>query len=121
MFRRYLMGKNIVMLLFVLFTFMFATQISAEGNREIMDAHSENGLACADCHLTDTPEKKPKSSTCFDCHIDYPSVAELTAELRPNPHNSHQGELRCTYCHSPHGNEKLYCNECHELTDYKFK
>lgn len=105
------------------FIFIAAAAISSQAEEQyiIKETHKEAGLSCADCHMTDKPEKKAKASVCIDCHESYQVVAERTKSLKPNPHDSHQGELRCTYCHSSHGEDKLYCNQCHELNDYKFK
>ena len=86
---------------------------AAQQTNTISGKHLEQDLSCADCHNTDTPEKRPPVSSCYGCHGEYPDVAELTADMEMNPHNSHQGEIRCTLCHTSHKPPVLYCNECH--------
>lgn len=103
----------LVILLFSVAVAAFAADMTVD------EAHE--GLSCADCHNTDTPVKRPPVSACLACHDSYAAVAERTKRFSPNPHDSHQGELRCSLCHSPHKEDKLYCNECHDLQIYKFK
>jgi len=91
----------------------------AQGAGELRGAHSEAGLACVDCHGTDTPDKKAPASACMTCHADHKGeVREYTnngIKVKVNPHASHQGDLRCTLCHKIHSPSKLYCNQegCH--------
>ncbi|PLX68825.1 MAG: hypothetical protein C0603_05890 [Denitrovibrio sp.] len=80
-------------------------------------------LACADCHGTDAPVKRAKTSVCKTCHEDHEGEEKVYlnngAEVEVNVHKSHQGELRCTLCHNIHKPSKLYCNQdgCHAFDD----
>ena len=93
--------------------FAFATDV-----KKLDAAH--DGFDCIDCHQTENPTKRPPVAGCLECHESYEAVAERTAQFSPNPHASHQGEIRCSQCHKPHSEDKLFCNECHDLQIYKF-
>ena len=51
---------------------------------------------------------------CLRCHRSYTSLAEKTANLDPNPHSSHLGEVDCTLCHKAHKTSEVYCTQCHQ-------
>jgi cytochrome c nitrite reductase small subunit len=51
---------------------------------------------------------------CTKCHISEQHVATLTDFLPRNPHDSHNGELPCSTCHTSHGAQIDYCAECHD-------
>ena len=88
---------------------------------DLKDRHATLGLECTSCHgQTDKP-RKPTTKACLTCHESNAKLAESTAKLEPNPHKSHLGELRCTYCHASHGEGKIYCNECHQFPQLKLK
>ncbi|TCK59920.1 cytochrome c3 family protein [Seleniivibrio woodruffii] len=88
-------------------------------------AHKEAGLKCIDCHETDKPTKMPHHSACIKCHDS--GSGYYTGEMRTyinsgkerkfNMHDSHQGPVRCTVCHTVHKapNEKMHCNWCHQI------
>lgn len=97
---------------------LIASVVFAADIRKLDSAHE--GMECVYCHLTENPSKRPPVKGCFECHESYAAVAGLTDDKIPNPHDSHQGELRCGLCHKPHAEDKLYCNECHDLQIYKF-
>ncbi len=42
------------------------------------------------------------------------ATANWGGEEGVNPHDSHQGTLYCSDCHSVHGTSNLYCNACHD-------
>ena len=50
---------------------------------------------------------------CIGCHGGLPEVAELTADVEPNPHTPHDGIVPCNECHFEHKPSVTYCNECH--------
>lgn len=89
-------------------------------SHEIGGKHLDAGLVCTDCHESAEPTKRAPMSACTSCHGVYADVAELTKNVEPNPHDSHQGELRCSTCHRTHEPSVNYCNECHEF-DYNVK
>lgn len=98
----------LVALSFVLFSFFSAAQ---DGVPKI-SKHAKPGIKCESCHGSDTATRvtMPK---CLQCHGSYAKVAELTRKDKPNPHESHQGEVRCGECHKEHGQSVNSCNECH--------
>ena len=83
--------------------------------------HTKAGVHCFDCHQEEKPTKKAVASeSCMTCHGDYPAMKALTKEAKPNPHDSHLGEIPCTDCHRQHQPPVVKCLECHE-GKYKFK
>lgn len=94
---------------------------SAQVVRPLTDAHRDLEVKCANCHGDEPPVAAAPMRACLRCHDSYDVVAARTAKLNPNPHKSHLGALRCSYCHSSHGEPKLYCAECHQFKDMKAK
>ena len=83
--------------------------------------HGKAGVHCFDCHREEKPTKKAVSSeSCMACHGDYPAMKALTKEAKPNPHDSHQGEIACPECHRQHNPPVVKCLECHE-GKYQFR
>jgi hypothetical protein len=77
--------------------------------------HNRHKVTCQPCHGTYSPEKRASKAQCLTCHESYEHVAALTANLEPNPHESHYGKIRCTLCHKAHEASELYCNKCHDF------
>ena len=109
--------KFIIMILAVLVLLLLSGTGIA---REIKDAHGKMGLSCTVCH-GDSPSQPPETEACLTCHKSYEDVAVRTQALKPNPHDSHMGEVPCSHCHSTHGTSRLMCNDCHSLTNFKIK
>jgi hypothetical protein len=85
------------------------------GGRKLPDHHAKAGVHCFDCHQEEKPTKKAVASdSCMNCHGDYPAMKALTKNVKPNPHDSHLGEIPCTECHRQHQAPKVKCLECHE-------
>lgn len=80
--------------------------------------HAARGVACQACHKTQTPSRAAKASACNGCH-SYDALAKQTAQIQPNPHDSHAGQIRCTLCHKEHKASENYCRSCH-ATGEKF-
>jgi hypothetical protein len=77
--------------------------------------HAKAGVHCFDCHQEEKPTKKAVASeSCMTCHGDYPAMRALTKSAKPNPHDSHEGEIACTECHRQHRPPVVKCLECHE-------
>ena len=89
-------------------------QIKPAASQELRGKHHAANLACAACHKGNTTGS-PKAAVCSECHGDYTAVAKLTSTSKPNPHASHEGDLRCTLCHRVHQTSTLYCNQCHQF------
>jgi len=82
--------------------------------------HAKAGVHCFDCHQEEKPTKKAVSSeSCMTCHGDYPAMKVTTKDAKPNPHDSHLGEVACTECHRQHRPPVVKCLECHS-GKYKF-
>jgi hypothetical protein len=83
--------------------------------------HAKSGVHCFDCHQEEKPTKKAVTSeSCVVCHGDYPAMKATTKDVKPNPHDSHVGEIPCTECHRQHQPPVVKCLECH-AGKYKFK
>ena len=83
--------------------------------------HAKAGVHCFDCHQEEKPTKKAVASdSCMVCHGDYPAMKALTKDAKPNPHDSHLGEIPCSECHRQHRPPVVKCLECHE-GKFKFK
>jgi Cytochrome c3 len=81
--------------------------------------HLENGLTCQSCHNPFPPTSAPDKSVCLSCHgKTYAGLAELTANVDPNPHASHLGQAPCTDCHGVHKPFVYYCSSCHPEMQY---
>ena len=105
----------------------------------IVYIHAPKGFGCLDCHeqeileevhgdvnsnATSIEERKFPMEYCFRCHGSYADLIELTkdsealtviADEAVNPHDSHEGEVDCYYCHKMHKKvePKDYCYDCH--------
>jgi hypothetical protein len=110
-----------IVILAIISLFMFSVAGIAQQKQEIKDVHGKLGVSCKDCHGDKSPPQVPKRETCLTCHKSYAAVAERTEKLKPNPHASHDGWVACTDCHSTHGTSRLYCNGCHNFTNFKMK
>ncbi|MFB3818153.1 MAG: cytochrome c3 family protein [Candidatus Methylomirabilales bacterium] len=77
--------------------------------------HAALQVDCAGCHGTAVPGARPKTEDCLRCHKSYEAVAARTAQVKPNPHESHLGEIRCTLCHRAHAEPVFYCDRCHSF------
>lgn len=85
------------------------------GSHPIPPPHAKAGVHCYNCHQEEKPTKKAVASeSCMVCHGDYPAMKALTQDAKPNPHDSHQGEIPCIECHRQHQAPKVKCLECHE-------
>ncbi len=80
-------------------------------------AHNLAGVACEDCHGPGEFSDPVPQDRCLDCHGSPQEVAESTAGLEPNPHDSlHYGpDLDCDLCHHIHRESENFCNQCHEF------
>lgn len=125
--------RTVKLLLFLLCIMWVAASAAAATDGTIVSTkiHGEMGLSCIDCHNTDTPGKRAPASTCKNCHenLDGTYKGELGADGKPvhkeypegngfkmtNFHDSHQGDIRCTLCHTAHQEPVMYCNECHQF------
>lgn len=97
---------------------LFINPVFADNNK-VNPPHLDNDISCADCHGTDTPQKRAPARFCIECHSQVPGLIQQYSdggfERSINVHDSHDGQLRCTLCHKIHNPSKLYCNDCHEF------
>ncbi|GFE59551.1 cytochrome c3 family protein [Geobacter sp. AOG2] len=122
------------MILVVVAALLAGTWITASAKEIVATLkHKENNLTCADCHGTATPTAFVPSSVCIRCHDSgdgtYRGKLDAHGEgvekeyresgriRKMSIHDSHQGPVRCTVCHSVHKKpaEKIYCNWCHKI------
>jgi hypothetical protein len=101
-------------------------------------AHSRVGVGCLSCHprtlanelseqvayrtgdySTPLREVKVGEKVCLRCHGDYGLMAARTAEVIPNPHYSHLGEVDCRVCHKMHKASINYCFDCHTAEEFE--
>ncbi len=77
----------------------------------------QKGTRCELCHGVKAPIAAPDSRNCGNCHGTPEDVAERTADLDPNPHNSPhwETELPCDACHREHSTSEFYCRNCHHF------
>lgn len=76
--------------------------------------HTKAGVHCFDCHQEEKPTKKAVAAdSCMTCHGDYPAMKVVTKDVKPNPHDSHLGEIACPECHRQHQPPVVKCLECH--------
>ena len=90
-----------------------------EKQNYLKDYHEEAELSCEDCHndtVKNETQIKVTTDVCLECHGDMEAVAQLTADIDPNPHDSpHYGPyLDCALCHHEHSLSENYCINCHE-------
>ncbi|WP_462327601.1 cytochrome c3 family protein [Desulfobaculum sp.] len=96
------------------------------GRKTVKDYHRkvhQNGTNCELCHGANNPSTAPDDRNCLKCHGTREQVAQLTAKLDHNPHNSpHYGtDAPCTTCHKEHEESTVYCNTCHPFHYENFK
>ena len=114
------------------FIFMLAFIFAYAQAGKTIRTKAHQNLSCASCHNTDKPERRAPVSACNMCHGNSGGTykgkldkdgkpvrnsyldGSLTREM--NFHDSHQGDIRCTICHTTHAEPpKLYCNDCHSF------
>jgi hypothetical protein len=103
--------NRVIYFIVISFTVFLAIVVYAAQDKVVTGVHSD--FTCVECHEEDVPTGNAPSSVCNACHGDYSEVAGLTEQVEPNPHDSHQGELKCTACHKAHRESVLFCNSCH--------
>ncbi len=112
--------------------------VHAKTGYECLDCHEptlsqqvSEGVKWAAGDYSDPLESRAASigtaEMCLGCHDDgdaktgrdWDAIVEATADwggdLGVNPHSSHNGMLDCGTCHSVHGVQTLYCNDCHYM------
>lgn len=100
--------------------------------------NGETTLYCNTCHSFQVDPRNTMVTVsdkgCLKCHESYEKMAKVITSIFPpfvkteiqksctkweafpiNPHESHYGEMKCTQCHSIHGESRLYCNTCHDF------
>lgn len=91
-----------------------AVAIAAQPKVPLMaDVHGELGLDCEACH-TGGEYGEVDMDTCLECHGPYGRLAELTAGVALNPHDSHYLDPDCNLCHHGHQPAEDFCSSCHE-------
>jgi hypothetical protein len=109
--------SSFCILLFSLMCVNYSVVFAAD-NQFMADRHVAKGIVCNSCHKEAPPKSLVPTETCFKCHGDYTKLAEQTKKIRPNPHEHHDPNVACEYCHHAHKPSENKCNACH---DFKFK
>lgn len=86
----------------------------------LQELHASKQVQCSACH-PQGPQVAPTTQDCAACHGSYKEVAKATANLKPNPHDSHMGELDCVVCHKGHQQQTVFCNQCHTFKSLELK
>lgn len=113
--------RNLSILALTMLVLFFFVNASIAQQKEVKGTHGKLGVSCTACHGDKSPPLTPEIAACLACHKSYPEVAARTNALKPNPHDSHKGEVECSDCHSTHGTSRLMCNDCHSFTNFKIK
>ena len=87
----------------------------AQATPFLADRHGAKGLNCQGCHKESPPGKAVPSAVCLGCHGDAEKLAMKTAGVRPNPHDTHLGEMACEECHRAHKPSIDACAKCHHF------
>ncbi|OPY07053.1 MAG: Fumarate reductase flavoprotein subunit precursor [Syntrophaceae bacterium PtaB.Bin095] len=87
----------------------------AQAKPFLADRHGAKGLNCQGCHKESPPGKAAPSAVCLGCHGDAEKLAMKTAGVRPNPHDTHLGEMACEECHRAHKPSIDACAKCHHF------
>lgn len=94
----------------------WSTRTLAEEKKQFLaDRHQTKGQTCASCHKESPPKSNVASAICLQCHGDAEKLAIKTREVRPNPHDSHLGEMACDKCHHGHKASEDACGQCHNF------
>lgn len=84
------------------------------------DAKTSEAKTLEQVHGAMWPKSKDGYVTkyqCMQCHGDYEKLGQQTADLSPNPHKSHLGQVNCEDCHkADKAKPVLMCNQCHNFT-----
>jgi Zn finger protein HypA/HybF involved in hydrogenase expression len=108
----------------------FAQAQQIVSTKKHIDAH----VTCQNCHGTNTPKEMASTEACLTCHKSgnggyyYGKVDDkgdgIEKEYKESGkmrkmaiHDSHQGQVRCTVCHTVHKEPpaKMHCNWCHQI------
>ncbi len=108
------LGAMVAVTLGICLAMGVAVALASQINIPLMaDAHEDAGLDCEACHVDDDYDEVGMD-TCLDCHGPYEHLAELTAGVHLNPHDSHYLDLDCNLCHHGHQPSEDFCSTCHE-------
>lgn len=91
-----------------------AVGVRAAEDKPLPAPHVKAKVSCHDCHQKEKPSTAAvPDEACMICHGDYPAMKALTKDAKPNPHDSHLGEIPCIECHRQHQPPVVKCLECH--------
>ena len=94
----------------------WSQRTSAQEKKQFLaDRHQTRGQNCATCHKESPPRADVPAAVCMQCHGDAEKLAMRTREVRPNPHDSHLGDMACDKCHHGHKASEDACGKCHSF------
>jgi hypothetical protein len=102
-------------LVFAVGAVYFSVEALAQAKPFLADRHGAKGLNCAACHKESPPKNVVASAVCLGCHGDAEKLAIKTGSVRPNPHDTHLGEMACEECHRAHKPSVDACAKCHHF------
>jgi hypothetical protein len=83
----------------------------------LLEKHAVKKIGCQGCHPGAPPHKAVKTETCLKCHGKPEALAQLTAKLALNPHDSPHdppSDMKCENCHHVHKLSENSCLQCHD-------
>jgi len=111
--RPFIAGLSVLILCFLVVG--LPLMIGAQDKVFLADKHKAKGLKCDACHQETPPKNAVPSARCLACHGDAEKLAMKTGALRPNPHDTHLGEMACEQCHHAHKPSVDACAKCHQF------
>lgn len=95
----------------------------ADGSKAafLAGSHTKKGVDCATCHPSAkiSDSETEVNGQCVQCHGDAAAMGKASAAVKPNPHDSHLGNISCTACHAGHAESTVYCSNCHDFPSLK--
>lgn len=88
------------------------------GKFPLSHIHQLSGVACNKCHEDNQNPMPLPAEQCLACHGgSNEKLAEMTANVENNPHESPHGARAsdCNVCHHQHRKSENYCAKCHKF------
>ena len=128
------MKRSFSVFLMLVATLLFLVPLANAQEIVATKKHVAAKTTCIDCHGTNTPNEMASTQACLACHKSgnggyyYGKVDEhgdgLETDYKESGrirkmsiHDSHQGQIRCTVCHTVHKAPpaRMHCNWCHTI------
>ena len=106
------MKKTLLVLASALFGMSVGLSVYAADQAPAAAAPAAQAKTLGQIHGAMWPKSKDGYVTkyqCMQCHGDYDKLAKQTADLVPNPHHSHLGQVNCEDCIRPTCLNRFLC------------